>query len=90
MYYNKLFTISLSRLLVKKLIKKILSILENDNIKFSFLCSHDTILMALLRYYQTSKEYLLPDFCSQIRYELWSNNILRVYYDGSIIYESKS
>jgi len=89
-YYNKLFTISLSRLLVKNLIKKILNILENDNIKFSFLCSHDTILMALLRYFQPSKEYFLPDFCSQIRYELWSNNILRVYYDSNIIYESKS
>ena len=90
MYYNKLYTISLSRLLVKNLIKKILNILENDNIKFSFLCSHDTIVMALLRYFQPNKEYFIPDFCSQIRYELWSNNILRIYYDGSIIYESKS
>ena len=89
-YYNKLFTISLSRLLIKNLIKKIISILKDKNIKFSFLCSHDTILMALLRYFQPKKEYFLPDFCSQIRFELWSNNILRVYYDGSIIYESKS
>jgi len=89
-YYNKLFTINLSRLLVKNLIKKIISILENDNIKFSFLCSHDTILMALLRFFQPKKEYFLPDFCSQIRFELWSNNILRIYYDGNIIYESKS
>jgi hypothetical protein len=90
MYYNKLYTISLSRLLVKNLIKKIINILENDNIKFSFLCSHDTMIMALLRYFQPSKKYFIPDFCSQIRYELWSNNVLRVYYDGSIIYESKS
>jgi hypothetical protein len=89
-YYNKLFTIKLSRLLVKNLIKKIINILENDNIKFSFLCSHDIILMALLRYFQPKKEYFLPDFCSQIRFELWNNNILRVYYDGIIIYESKS
>jgi hypothetical protein len=89
-YYNKLFTYSLSKLLVKNLIKKIVNILEDTNIKFSFLCSHDTILMALLRYFQSKKEYFLPDFCSQIRFELWSNNILRVYYDGSIIYESKS
>ena len=89
-YYNKLFTINLSKLLVKNLIKKIINILEDDNIKFSFLCSHDTMIMALLRYFQPMKEYFLPDFCSQIRFELWSNNVLRVYYDGSIIYESKS
>ena len=89
-YYNKLFTFSLSKLLVKNLIKKIINILEDKNIRFSFLCSHDTILMALLRYFQPKKEYFLPDFCSQIRFELWTNNILRIYYDGSIIYESKS
>jgi hypothetical protein len=89
-YNNKLFTISLSKLLVKNLIKKIVDILENKNIRFSLLCSHDTILMALLRYFQPKKEYFLPDFCSQIRFELWTNNVLRVYYDGSIIYESKS
>ena len=89
-YYNKLFTFSLSKILVKNLIKKIINILEDKNIRFSFLCSHDTILMALLRYFQPNKEYFLPDFCSQIRFELWTNNILRIYYDGSIIYESKS
>jgi len=89
-YNNKLFTINLSKLLVKNLIKKIVDILENKNIRFSLLCSHDTIVMALLRYFQPKKEYFLPDFCSQIRFELWTNNVLRVYYDGSIIYESKS
>lgn len=89
-YYNKLFTIYLSKLLVKNLINKIKEILKNDSIKFSFLCSHDTILMALLRYFQPKKYYFLPDFCSQIRFELWCNNCLRIYYDGSIIYESKS
>ena len=89
-YYNKLFTLSLSKLLVKNLINKIVNILEDKNIRFSFLCSHDTILMALLRNFQPKKEYFLPDFCSQICFELWTNNILRIYYDGSIIYESKS
>ena len=89
-YYNKLFTLSLSKILVKNLINKIINILEDKNIRFSFLCSHDTILMALLRNFQPKKEYFLPDFCSQIRFELWTNNILRIYYDGSIIYESKS
>jgi hypothetical protein len=89
-YYNKLFTINLSKLLVKNLINKIKEILNNDSIKFSFLCSHDTILMALLRYFQPDKSYFLPDFCSQIRFELWYNNLLRIYYDGIIIYESKN
>jgi hypothetical protein len=89
-YYNKLFTVNLSKLLINNLINKIKDILEDKNIKFSFLCSHDTILMALLRYFQPKKDYFLPDFCSQIRFELWSNNFLRIYYDGNIIYESKS
>jgi hypothetical protein len=90
MYYNKLFTFNLSKLLVNNLITKIINILEDDNISFSFLCSHDTIVMALLKYFQPKKEYFIPDFCSQIRFELWSNNCLRIYYDGNIIYESKS
>ena len=46
--------------------------------------------MALLRYFQPDKSYFLPDFCSQIRFELWYNNCLRIYYDGIIIYESKN
>jgi hypothetical protein len=89
-YYNKLFTFNLSKLLVNNLITKIINILEDKNIRFSFLCSHDTILMALIRYFQPKKEYFIPDFCSQIRFELWSNNCLRIYYDGNIVYESKS
>lgn len=89
-YYNKLFKINLSKLLVQNLVNKIKEILNNDSIKFSFLCSHDTILMALLRYFQPDKSYFLPDFCSQIRFELWYNNCLRIYYDGIIIYESKN
>ena len=46
--------------------------------------------MALIKYFQPKQLYFIPDFCSQIRFELWSNNVLRIYYDGLIITESKN
>lgn len=96
-YYNKLFVGKISKLLVDRLVDKIISLLNNEQIKFSFLCSHDVILMALVKYFQPKKIYNVPDFCSLIRFELWtlpiidnetkSNNLLRIYYDSIILKE---
>jgi hypothetical protein len=99
-YYNKLFENKISSLLVEKLLDKITSLLNNKQIKFSFLCSHDIILMALVKKYQPENIYNTPDFCSLVRFELWSSstiddvltkpkNILRIYYDSIIIKEIK-
>jgi hypothetical protein len=96
-YYNKLFESKISTSLVDKLLDKIVSLLNNEQIKFSFLCSHDVILMALVKYFQPKQIYNVPDFCSLIRFELWtftfeddmysSNNLIRIYYDSIIIKE---
>ena len=53
--------------------------------------------MALVKYFQPEKIYNVPDFCSLIRFELWtlpiidnetkSNNLLRIYYDSIILKE---
>jgi hypothetical protein len=96
-YYNKLFENEISSLLVDKLLDKIILLLKDEKIKFSFLCSHDVILMALVKSLQPNIVYKLPDFCSLIRFELWtstleddihsSNNLIRIYYDSLIIKE---
>lgn len=97
-YYNKLFENEISSLLVNKLLDKIILLLKDEKIKFSFLCSHDVILMALVKSLQPTIIYKLPDFCSMIRFELWCssiienitnrpNNLLRIYYDSLIIRE---
>ena len=73
---NKLFENELSSLVVDKLLDKIILLLKDEKIKFSFLCSHDVILMALVKYFQPKKIYNVPDFCSLIRFELWTLPII--------------
>ncbi len=81
-------------LIIDELLDIIVSQLNNEEIKFSFICSHDIILMAFLKFLKPKTIYNIPDFCSLIRLELWSsnnleetNNLLRVYYDSIIVKE---
>jgi hypothetical protein len=93
-YYNKLFKNELSILIIDELLDIIVSLLNNEEIKFSVICSHDIILMAFLKVLKPKTIYNIPDFCSLIRLELWSsnnleetNNLLRIYYDSIIVKE---
>lgn len=93
-YYNKLFKNELSLLIIDELLDIIVSLLNNEEIKFSLICSHDIILMAFLKFLKPKTIYNIPDFCSLIRLELWSlnnleetNNLLRIYYDSIIVKE---
>lgn len=60
--------------------------------KFIYLSTHDNMIMALLKY--ISHKYNLkislldiPDFCSCIRFEIWNNDLLRIYYDSLFLVE---
>ena len=86
-YYNNLFEYTTSSLLINKLLDKIILLLYDNQIKFGFLCCDDTIIMALIKFIQPNTIFNIPDFCSVIRFELWENNLLRIYYDGLIIKE---
>lgn len=86
-YYNNLFEYKTSSLLINKLLDKIILLLYDKQIKFGFLCSDDAIIMALIKCIQPNTIFNIPDFCSVIRFELWENNLLRIYYDGLIIKE---
>lgn len=66
--------------------------LLKTNKKFMYLSTHDNIIIALLKYicykYNIDIKLLdIPDFCSCIRFEVWNNDNLRIYYDSLFLVE---
>lgn len=77
-------------------IKMLFHIFEllKTNKKFIYLSSHDNMIIALLKYicykYNVNiKLFDIPDFCSCIRFEIWNDDILRIYYDSLFLLEVK-
>ena len=69
----------------------IFHILKTNKI-FSYLSTHDNMIIALLKYicykYNVNIRLLdIPDFCSCIRFEVWNNDIIRIYYDSLFLVE---
>jgi hypothetical protein len=69
----------------------IFDILKTTKI-FSYLSTHDNMIIALLKYicykYNVNIRLLdIPDFCSCIRFEVWNNDIMRIYYDSLFLVE---
>ena len=84
-YYYKLFyETKFTNYFCKKLMGLIIKILNNPNINFAYLSTHDVVVypLAMLLYKEKLK---LPDFCSNVRFEMWTNEI-RIYYDDNLIY----
>lgn len=69
------------------------SLVDNDNIKFAYLASHDSLVFPLAKYHIGNNTRLhIPNFCSNVRYEVWSEDqtnkkIIRIYYDELFITE---
>lgn len=64
------------------------------NKKFSYLSTHDNMIISLLKYicseYNVNIQLLdIPDFCSCIRFEVWNDDSLRLYYDSLFLVEIK-
>lgn len=81
-----------SRKIGKVMLENIFLILKTDKI-FSYLSTHDNMIMSLLKYISYKynldiKLFDIPDFCSCVRFELW-NDILRIYYDSLFLIEIK-
>ena len=82
-----------SKKIGKYMLKHIFDVLKSNK-KFSYLSTHDNIIISLLKY--ISHEYNInirlldiPDFCSCIRFEVWGENILKIYYDSLFLVEIK-
>ncbi len=67
---------------IEKFIKSLL--LNNDSKKFVYISTHDSIIFPLSQHINPSYSKL-PNFCSHIKYELFDDNIVDVYYDDTKI-----
>lgn len=86
-YYYRLFkNIKFCKKFLKSLRKLILDILLNPDINFSYLSTHDIIIYPLVMYIYKER-IKLPYYCSNVRFELWTNEI-RIYYDDNLIYNN--
>jgi hypothetical protein len=68
--------------------------LLRENKKLYYLSTHDNMIMALLKYicfnYNIQIKLVdIPDFCSCVRFEIWNDDILRIYYDSLFLVETK-
>lgn len=83
-YYNELYT-HYENVQIKKIIQYIDSILLGSEKNFVYMSTHDSNVFPLGLYIY--KDLLkIPDFCSNVRYEIW-NNMTRIYYDDLLIHE---
>jgi len=75
------------------LLLHIFELLENEK-KLIYLSTHDNMIMTLVKYISNEYEleiklFDIPDFCSCIRFEIWNDDLLRIYYDSLFLIEIK-
>lgn len=80
-----------AKILGENMLSHIFDLLKHSKTLF-YLSTHDNMMMALLKYicfkYNIKIQLLdIPDFCSCIRFEIWNDNILRIYYDSLFLIE---
>jgi len=66
-------------------------LIADNKTKFAYLASHDSLVFPLAKYYVGNQRLHIPNFCSNVRFEVWSvqceKKIVRVYYDELFITE---
>jgi hypothetical protein len=93
-YYNNLFSNSdLLKTFVEPLFDLIVNIVNNENIKFAYLSTHDVILFSLAfrlsQIFNKNRDLIkIPEFCSYVVYEIYTNHT-KVYYDDKLIVDFK-
>ncbi len=89
-YYNTLFSNEkLLKLFTDELFESIISIANNDDIKFSYLSTHDAVVfplaLKLIRGFSKNRDPVgVPKFCSAVIYEFYEGRT-RVLYDDCVI-----
>ena len=95
LFYNLLNDVenNYALLLGSRLYDHIMDIINSDT-TFAFLSTHDNSIMPFLKYihkkYNKDSFIDLPDFCSTVRFEIWSSEnirVLKIYYDTILIVE---
>jgi hypothetical protein len=83
-YYYKLFSeTEFKYIFTNALLKHIEQIIDNPNINFAYLSTHDVVVYPLaLRF--TKNIIKLPEFCSSVRIEIYDNET-RIYYDDNLL-----
>ena len=82
-----------AKILGEQLLLHIFELLEKEQ-KLIYLSTHDNMIMTLLKYISNKYEleiklFDIPDFCSCIRFEIWNDDLLRIYYDSLFLVEIK-
>jgi hypothetical protein len=80
-----------AKYLGNEMLMHIFELLREDK-KLFYLSTHDNMIISLLKFicynYDIKIQLLdIPDFCSCIRFEIWNDNILRIYYDSLFLIE---
>jgi hypothetical protein len=95
LFYNLLNDVenNYALLLGSRLYDHIMDIINSDT-TFAFLSTHDNSIMPFVKYihkkYNKDSFIDLPDFCSTVRFEIWSSEnirVLKIYYDTILIIE---
>jgi hypothetical protein len=82
-YYYKLFSTKFKYIFTQNLVQLVKKFLLNPNITFAYLSTHDVVVYPFaLRF--TKNIIKLPNFCSNVRIEIW-NNDARIYYDDNLL-----
>lgn len=88
-FYNKLYdNCKCAKLTSKSILDFIKSILKDDN-TITFISTHDCNIFALAKLID-DQIYTIPDFCANIRYEVWENineSVVRIYYNDLFVKE---
>ena len=83
-YYKNLFSHESLHYVGKNIHNFALHLLKYDPHKLVYLSTHDTIIFPLSQHIN-SEHLQLPKFCSNVKYELFSDDSIDIYYDDVII-----
>lgn len=84
-YYYKLFSNrQMMKIFTDDILDTITKIINDDNIKFAYLSTHDVVLFPLACRYNDGKNVNLPGFLSYLKYEVY-DNMIKIYYDDSLL-----
>ncbi|AYV83711.1 MAG: histidine phosphatase domain-containing protein [Hyperionvirus sp.] len=87
-YFNKIYAdVKVQKMFIDDVYELVEEIILNHGIEFAYLSSHDTILFPLVKNI-TGSTIEIADYCSHIRYEVWSDSI-KIYHDDILLTTKK-
>lgn len=87
-YYKNLTKHEHMQALGKDIHEFVLELLANSDNKFTYISTHDSIVFPLSQHINPTYSKL-PKFCSHVKYELFDDDLIKVYYDDTEINKFK-